>query len=73
MEKRDEAARGLDKIGEPAVPLLREATKSADPEVCERAKKLLGVGLKDPQPVAEPDRAPRLVPAPAPPADKRDR
>jgi hypothetical protein len=55
-EKRDEAARELDKIGEPAVPQLREALKHGDAEVRERAKKILGIGLKDPEPQSRADR-----------------
>lgn len=50
MEKRDAAATELDKIGEPIVPFLKKAMDNADPEVKERAKKLLGVGLKLPEP-----------------------
>ncbi len=49
VEKRDEASRELDKLGEPAVPFLHEALKHADTEVRERAKKLLGIGLKEEQ------------------------
>ncbi len=49
LERRDEATRELDKLGEPAVPLLQEALKHADSEVRERAKKLLGIGLKEPE------------------------
>jgi len=55
-EKRDEAARELDRIGEPAVPQLREALRHGDAEVRERAKKILGIGLKDPEPQSRADR-----------------
>jgi hypothetical protein len=64
MEKRDAAAGELDKIGEPIVPFLKKAMQDADPEVKERAKKLLGVGVKLPEPVAAaPNREQRLFEA----------
>ncbi len=44
LETRDTAARDLAKAGEVAAPFLREALKSPDKEVGERAKKLLGIG-----------------------------
>jgi hypothetical protein len=48
LEKRESASRELHRLGEPAVPAMREALKSADAEVRDRAKQFLGIGLKDP-------------------------
>ncbi|HYG75849.1 MAG TPA: hypothetical protein VEK08_12665 [Planctomycetota bacterium] len=40
--EREDAERELMKIGLPALPLLKEAMKSADPETAARAKRLVG-------------------------------
>lgn len=41
-QQRAEASRQLWEIGEPALPSLREAEKSRDPEVAKRARELVG-------------------------------
>ena len=47
---RKEAARRLQQIGKPALPALRQATQSTDPEVRLRAQELLGDLLRRPVP-----------------------
>src|SRR5688572_29844468 len=46
FNKREEAAKQLQEIGEPALPDLREAAASPDPEVRERARWLALAILK---------------------------
>jgi HEAT repeat protein len=42
FQTREAATAALTEIGEPAVDALTEAAKSADPEVSNRAKRILG-------------------------------
>jgi hypothetical protein len=48
FEVREKASQALIAVGEPAVPFLREAAKSTDPEVVRRADRCLQAILKDP-------------------------
>jgi hypothetical protein len=48
FEVREKATQALIKMGEPAVPFLRQAAKSTDPEVVRRAERCLQAIVKEP-------------------------
>src|SRR5262249_57165752 len=48
FEVREKATQALIAIGEPAVPFLRQAAKSTDPEVVRRAERILQAIVKEP-------------------------